>query len=116
MVVGPSNTVVIVGQRMEMKCQVDNGLMVRQWSIQRTVTLKTDLLFNNVRNKTRISNGHVGVVVNDNGSGILYVNSTTFDDAGIYICTVYQDTMQPSEYRANLIVLGKFYCNRWLSV
>lgn len=84
LVVGPRNTAIIVGIKMEMKCEVDSDFIIREWSIQRTLTSKTETLFSNWK-KNKIFITHFGVNINDFGSGMLYVNSTTLDDAGIYI-------------------------------
>lgn|SRR6218665_1272204 len=115
-VVGPSNMAVIVGKRMEMKCQVDGGLIVREWSFQRTLTLNRKTLYTNWKNRSSIINAHFGVDVDEFGSGKLYVNSTTLDDAGIYICLMglRQVTMQPHQYRAHLIVFGTFSSSQFL--
>ena|SRR6218665_2355232 len=109
LIVGPSNTAVTVGKRMEIRCQVDSSLIVREWSIQRTSTSNTQPLYTYRKNRSSITNAHVGVNVDEFGSGILYINSTTLDDAGIYICTIQEGTMQPQKYRANLIVFSKLF-------
>lgn len=110
MVAGPRNTAVIVGQKLEMKCQVDNDVKVYEWLIQRTLASKTETLFTNSKNKSKISNPHFGVDVNQFGSaGVLYANSTALEDAGIYICAIPNGTEQTPKYSAHLIVFGKFF-------
>src|SRR6218665_681284 len=94
LIVGPSNTAVTVGKRMEIRCHVESGLIVREWSIQRTSTSNTQTLFTYWKNRSSINDAHFGVDVDEFGSGILYVNSTTLDDAGIYSCTIQEGITQ----------------------
>lgn len=109
LVVFPRNAAVIAGQRMEMKCEVDSGLIIRYWSIWRGTTSETEesIFVNSGISDTSIYNKHFGVDVTDSGSGILYANSTTLDDAGIYICGIFNGSNTPQNYKAHLIVFGE---------
>lgn len=108
LVVGPRNTAVIVGQKMEMKCQVDSNLVHRLWSIQRTLERQSEPLATIWNGKYNIFDGHFGVDNSDFGfDGVLYTNSTTLDDAGIYICSVQRGSNQIEHHSAHLIVFGK---------
>lgn len=90
LVVGPRNTAVIVGQKMEMKCQVDSNLVHRLWSIQRTLERQSEPLATIWNGKYSVFNGHFRVDNSDFGfEGVLYTNSTTLDDAGIHICSCH---------------------------
>lgn len=115
MVVGPRNTAVIVGRKMEMKCQVETNWTVRQWSVQRTLNQTNEVLVSMWNDKNRIFDAHFGVDVNDFGSAeILYANSITLEDAGIYTCGVQQGSKQPEYHTAMLLVFGKFSSYRYL--
>ena len=100
---------VIVGQRMEMKCQVGSNSTIRQWSLQRPFTSSSDsiIILINFKGRMTILNSHFGIADGMNGSVVLYTNSTELNDAGIYTCSVQKAGRQPDRYSAQLIVFGK---------
>src|SRR6218665_977526 len=99
------NTAVIAGQRMIMNCPINNGLIIRQWKLQRnsTSTPEEDL-YSDWRNRSKICNLHFGIDAKIN----LYVNSTELNDAGIFTCVAQLHEQlgplqQPFQYSAQLI-------------
>ena len=49
---------------------------------------------------------YYGVDVDEHGSGLLYLNATKLDDAGLYTCDAFVDDEQ-RQSSAHLIVFGK---------
>lgn len=106
----PKNVAVMAGQRMDMECRTDNGSKVTAWyyysstaSIRTTVTLAA-----NTNSKIQFSpniSSQFGVDFDANGSGKIYLNSTSIEDAGIYTCEV-ENNWSTVKYSAQLIVFG----------
>ena len=109
MIHGLRNTVVIAGQRVEMKCETDGNFVIREWSMQRpfTSTSNREAILNNWNESMIIVNPHFGIVDGTNGSLGLYTNFTEMNDAGIYTCSVQNSGRQPEQYSAQLIVFGQ---------
>ena len=101
---GPLNTVVNVGQRMDIKCHAAVNSTIREWSLKRPSTSE-EIIFTNWKDKKMIINPHFGIV--KVADGVLYTNSTELNDAGIYTCAVQTGRSQPNQYSAHLIVFGK---------
>ena len=92
-----------------MECRTTNGSIVREWTRKRHSNTITEKLFLNWQTGKATTNSRFpqfSVDVDGSGSGFLYSNSTELEDAGIYICTVY-DNSKILSYSANLIFLGK---------
>ena len=86
-----------------MNCVLKNNSRVRKWDI---FTTDREPLTLYSSNKFHPRFNHFGVEVDDNGSEVLFTNSTKLSDAGIYKCLSLIDG-QDKEHSAELTVLGK---------
>lgn len=106
----PKNVALISGQRMEMECGTDNESKVTAWYFAPSTSNASPVtLVSNIGANIQFSENvspEFGVNFDANGSGIIYLNSTTMNDSGIYTCEVekYQNIMK---FSAQLIVFGK---------
>lgn len=107
----PKNVAVIAGQRMEMECRTYDGSKVTSWYYGSTGSSGTPItLAVNIGSKTQFSeniSSEFGVDFDANGSGKIYLNSTTIEDAGIYICET-EKNFSTVKYSAQLIVFGNY--------
>ena len=86
-----------------MNCFVKNNSRVRKWD---TFTADHEPITLYSSGKTHPRFNHFVVEVDDNGSGVIFTNSTKLNDAGIYKCLSVTDG-RVKEHRAQLTVLGK---------
>src|SRR6218665_1832577 len=98
---------------MEMECRTIGGSIVQHWTVEtNSIKGKQKIFVNKEAYKANAQLSldvlRFGIDVDQNGSGVLYLNSTTFDDAGIYTCRV-QDKNRTLYYSGKLVVLGKIH-------
>ena len=105
LVLAPINTVVVSGDVMRMSCLTSNNSKVGNWDIFTTNLEPFTIYF---PHKFHSLFKHFGVDVDGNGPGVLYTNSTTLGDAGIYKCFSTIDGKE-KEHSAQLTVLGKSF-------
>src|SRR6218665_964961 len=103
----PSNTALVVGQRLEMMCQPGFNYTVREWTSQPTFSSNLTKIYLHWSKPRIVGSQRFGYIL-DNNSVTLYLNSTEVDDAGNYDCAVQKGRKQPEHFNAQLIVLGKF--------
>jgi len=104
-IVGPSNTAVLAGDKMNMNCTTTNNSFVRKWTVYMT-NRATSTILQGFPWKLRGDFTHFRVDTNDNGSATISTNSTRLNDAGVYRCHCETDG-KDTEYSAHLIVLGR---------
>lgn len=106
----PKNVAVITGQRMEMECRSGYESKVTTWYFQSIASRRTPItLVTNIGSKSHFSvnvSHAFGVNFDANGSGMIYINSTSTEDAGSYICEV-ESNSNIVKFSAQLIVFGQ---------
>lgn len=119
MTVTPRNKVAMVGERVELECNVDRNSTVTKWEVtrySRVVTnpttvpeIETIARFDKIFGLALVNITHLGSDVDSTGSGVIYYNSTDLEDAANYTCSAHvgphKDTIF---YSAQLIVLGEY--------
>src|SRR5688572_24395344 len=102
----PSNTAVIAGEKMKMNCLTTNDYAVRKWSFYSFSRVFSTIYKHGSSGGFHEHFTHFGVETNANGPVMISANSTRSSDAGIYRCH-YEIGGKDAEYSAHLIVLGK---------
>lgn len=101
---------------MTMECRTQNESVVREWTLIRASLgehykiqpyLDSEKIFSNWDSGTKLGHLHqFSVDVDQYGSGAIYLNSTTLEDAGLYTCVVEMER-KLTRSSAQLIVFGK---------
>lgn len=94
-----------------MECRTSNESKVTTWYFVPSARRGRPLTLvansgSKIHFRENISSGF-GVNFDASGSGMIYFNSTTTDNAGIYICEAEKDSNSPKfKFSAELIVFG----------
>lgn len=124
MTVTPRNTVVLAGERVELRCSVDRNSTINRWDVTRyslVVTgsttvraIETIARFDKHLGLLLVNKASLGFEVDSTGSGIIDYNSIDLEDAGNYTCRAHVGPHQENIfYSAQLIVLGQWQSRRF---
>src|SRR6218665_982182 len=99
---------------MTMECRTQNGSVVREWTLIRASLgenyklqpqVDSEKIFSNWDSGTKSHLKQFSVDVDQYGSGALYLNTSTLEDAGLYTCVVEMER-KLTRSSAQLIVFG----------
>lgn len=95
---------------MEMKCEVETGTTIREWTVQRHATTEEEKIWVNwnehpIKNDEKFP--HIGSRITENGPVLIYSNASLLEDAGVYTCYFQKGGSQTFKYSFHLIVVGK---------
>lgn len=110
MVVVPSNTAVMAGEKMVMHCLLTNNSAVRKWSFHNSTNAIPYVYKPGPSSGFNVNFRYFGVDINANGPATIFTNYTRLSNAGIYKCHCEIDG-KDVDYSAHLIVLGKNACS-----
>lgn len=110
MVVVPSNTAVMAGEKMVINCLLTNNSAVRKWSFYNSTDAIPYVYKPGPSGGFNVNFRHFDVDINGNGPVTISTNYTRLKDAGIYTCHCEIDR-KDVDYSAHLIVLGKNACS-----